>query len=127
MLLRAGAIGEAARALQHYLAPVLLVGQLGRIALGGDRDLLAVDHDGVLGRLDGPVEDAVHRVVLEQMSKGRRLVDVVDVDDVELGAALDGRTQDVAADAPEAVDRETSHETSRGVGLHRLRDPERQA
>src|SRR6266851_508537 len=46
------------------------------------------------------------------MSKGLRLVDVVDVDDVELGAPLDRRAQDVAADAPEAVDRDASHETS---------------
>jgi len=69
----------------------------------------AVDDHRVLGRLDAAAEDAVHGVVLEQVGEGRGLVDVVDQDDVEVRAALDGSAEDVAPDPAEAVDGETSH------------------
>jgi len=44
---RAGAVGEPAEHSSTILAAVLLVRQLGRIALCGDRDLRAVDQTRV--------------------------------------------------------------------------------
>ena len=127
VLLRVHPVGETARALEHDVAAVLLVRKLGRIALGGDGDLLAIDDDRVLERLDLALENPVHRVVLEEVRERLRLVDVVDVDDVEVHPALDCGAEDVATDASEAVDRDPSHEASVSEGLHRLRDPQRQA
>ena len=45
MLLTPLAIGEEAGAFEHQLDAVGLVRQLGRIALGGDLDALAVDDE----------------------------------------------------------------------------------
>ena len=109
MLLGIRPVGEAAGAFQRDFDAVLLVGQLSRIAPRRHRDLLAVDHHRVLGRVDRAVENPVHGVVLEEVGERLRLVDVVDQDDVEARAALERGAQDVATDPAEAVDGETSH------------------
>ena len=47
VLLKAGAIGEPPGRFQGDLAAQLLPGQVGRVFLGRDRDLLAVDDDAL--------------------------------------------------------------------------------
>src|SRR5881392_3388757 len=42
-------------------------GELGRVSLGQDAELLAVDGDAVVGGLDLGLEYAVDRVILQQM------------------------------------------------------------
>ena len=111
-------LGEAARALEHDVDAVLAVGQLAGIALGRDGDALAVDDHRVLSGLDLAVEDAVDRVVLEEVRERRRLVDVVEQGHLEVRPALDGSAQDVAADASEPVDGEAGHVVRLLEGRH---------
>jgi hypothetical protein len=46
----------------------------------------------------------VDGVVCEEMREGRGIGDVVDGDDLQIGASLVGRAHEAAADAAEAVD-----------------------
>src|SRR5919201_967647 len=57
-----------------------------------------------VARLDLLAERAEHRVVLEQVRHCRRVAEVVDRHDLEVAAALQVRTEEVATDAAEAVD-----------------------
>ena len=119
VLLGVGLGSEPARALQRHLHAVLLVRQLGGVPLRADRDAVAVDHHRVLGGLDRAVKNPVHRVVLEHVCKGLRLVDVVQQHHVEITrAALDGSAEYVAADASKAVDGEASHVLEPPWGRH---------
>jgi hypothetical protein len=77
--------------------------ELGRVALGEDLELLAVDDDGVLGGGDLVLEVAEDGVVLEQVGEGRRGGEVVDGDEFDVRVA-DCGAEDVASDAAEAVD-----------------------
>jgi len=72
--------------------------------LGERLDRRAVDDDVVVVVLDGRVEAARDRVVLQQV--GERLVvgEVVHCDDLEVGALGESGAEVVAADAAEAVD-----------------------
>ena len=55
-------------------------------------------------RLHVLAERAEHRVVLEQVRHRLRVAEVVRRDDLEVAAALQVRTEEVAPDAPETVD-----------------------
>src|SRR5262249_6737230 len=78
--------------------------EVGRVALGDELDLVPVDGDRVVTRLDRYVEIAEHRVVLEQMRHRLRVADVVRGHDLEVAALLELGAQEVPADAAEAVD-----------------------
>ena len=84
VLLQAGAIGEPAGRLERDLAAELLPRQGGRVFLGRDRDLLAVDHDALLARLDRSLEPPLHAVVLEQERQVLGVRQVVDRHDVKI-------------------------------------------
>ena len=88
---------QAARAykqvcrLDDDLDTELLPGQIGGVALGADLDGLAVDDDAavVVGHLTG--EAAEDRVVLEQVGQGLVVRQVVDGDNLDIGALLEGQ------------------------------------
>ena len=67
-------------------------------------DRSAVDDERVVGVLDGALEGAVGGVVLEQERVRRRVDEVVDGHDLDVGAALDDRLERLATDAAETVD-----------------------
>ena len=65
----------------------------------------AVDEEGTVGDLDGAAEAAVDGVVLEEVSERLGVGEIVDRDDVEVGAAaLEDGAEHEAADAAEPVD-----------------------
>ena len=84
VLLEVGLLGEPAGQLQGHLAAQGLPREVGRVLLGGDLDVLAVDDQAAFGGLDGPLELALDAVVLEQQSKVLGVREVVDRDDIEL-------------------------------------------
>ena len=98
------ALGEEAGRLDHDVGAEIAPGQRGRVALGEDLDLLAVDRDRVLARLDLAREAAEDRVVLEQVGQRGGVREVVEGDEVEVGAGGVGGPEEVAADPAEAVD-----------------------
>src|SRR5690606_30863894 len=78
--------------------------QVGRVALLGQADAVAVDHQGVAVDRHVALEAAAHGVVAQHVGQVVRLEQVVDGDDLDVTEILDRRTQDVAADAAEPVD-----------------------
>jgi hypothetical protein len=98
------ALGEEAGRLDHDVDAEVAPRQLRRIALRERLDLAAVDDQRVPGRLDGGREAPVDGVVLEQVRERLVVRDVVDGDDLDVGAGLVRRAEDIAADAAEAVD-----------------------
>src|SRR6201999_919788 len=78
--------------------------QGGRVALGEDLELGAVDHDRVALDLDLAREAPEDRVVLEEVGHRPRVDEVVDGDELEVGSRRVCRAEDVAPDAPEPVD-----------------------
>ena len=96
---------EEAGAFERNVDAEVLPRQLGRVALGGDLDGAVADADGVALDRHSPREAAVHRVVTQQMRVGLDRSQVVDADDLDIGASrLGDGAQDVAADAAEPVD-----------------------
>ena len=78
--------------------------QLARVALLEDADRLAVDGDGLLVEGDLAGETAEDRVVLEQVSQGLVVRQVVDGDNLGVRTGSQQGAEEVAADAAEAVD-----------------------
>ena len=103
-----GAGAEAARGLDHDVDAELRPRQLRGVALGGDDDPVAVDLDEAVVAADGAREAAVDGVVGEQVRERGGVGDVVDGDDLEIGAALEGGAQHAPSDAAEAIDADTS-------------------
>src|SRR5208337_3865436 len=97
-----GRVGKVAGRLDDHLCAYIGPGQLGGVALGPHLDLLAVDRDKVLARLDLIGQIAQDRVVLEQVSQRRRAGQIVDGDKLDIFVAKRG-AQNVAANAAEAV------------------------
>src|SRR5918996_1579595 len=81
--------------------------QLLRVAHREHLEGVAPDLDAVVGHLDVVVEPPEHRVVLEQVGHRVDRAEVVDRHEVDVGADLGGRPEEVAADAAEAVDPHT--------------------
>ena len=104
------AVGEEAGAFQRDVDAVGGVRQLGRVALGGDVDALAVDDHVVAVGVDFAREGAVDAVALEQQGVGLGVGEIVDRDQLEPAVGpLEDRARDEAADAAEAVDRNFGH------------------
>jgi hypothetical protein len=102
VLRRASAVGETAGRLDHDLCAEAVPGERRGIALGRDRDLHAVHHDGGIPGLHLTRVLAVHRVVLEQVRQGLRVRQVVDSHDLDL--AVPRRPEHQSSDAAEAID-----------------------
>ncbi len=106
-VLLAGIEGEEeAGGFNHHVGIHFVPLQVGGIALGGEADFLAVDHQVVAFHAHRAVEAAMHRVVLQHVSQVVRLEQVVDGDDLqvfELGFLRHG-AEHHAADAAESID-----------------------
>ena len=98
------AVGEETGGLDDDLDAQVAPGQLGGVAVGEDLDVLAVDDDAVVIVGDFTVETAEDGVVLEQVSEGLVVRQVVDRHDLEVRLLLEGGAEEVAADTTEAVD-----------------------
>ena len=95
---------EEAGALQHNVNADLAPGEVRRVFLGQDLDLLAIHGDGSLVGLDGvALVTALRGVIFQQVGKHFRAGEVVDRDDlVTLGAEHLAERQ--AANAAKAID-----------------------
>ena len=93
---------EQTGGLHHVLRAQLTPGNVGGVALGVDGDLLAVDHDGVLGGRDLTLELAVHGVVLQHIGQIVSGAQVVDAHDLNVGM-VDAGTEDHTADPAKPV------------------------
>jgi hypothetical protein len=116
MALGVGPRTEVAGRLDDDVDVQLRPWQRAEIVLAEDSDLVPVDgHDvAVTGDLAGKAP--VDRVVLEQLGEHGGIGDVVDGNDVEIGAALERGAQNAAADAAETVDSDASrHGCSPGI------------
>src|SRR5471032_3024172 len=78
--------------------------QLGGIAFGDDLNRAAVDLNRVGARAYFTLEDAVIRIVLEQMRALAGAREIVDGSDLDVGIVLDQRFGEITADAAKAVD-----------------------
>ena len=98
--------GEQAGAFQDDIDAEALPRQLGRIALGDDADAIIVHHQAVAVDPHRAGELAVRGVVLQEVSVGRGVAQVVHRDELQpvLLAALVVGAQHHAADAAESVD-----------------------
>ena len=85
-----------------YLVPLQVCGVL----LCGDADGVAVDNQQALldVSLDGALELAVHRIVLEHVSQVVYRAEVVDADNLILVGLRAGSTENHTTDTTEAVD-----------------------
>ena len=95
---------EEARGLEDDVDAEVGPRQVGRVALGEDLDLLAVDHEAVVVAFDRARIAAVGRVVAQQVRERGVVGDVVDGDPLDVGLRGLAGAEDVAADAAEAVD-----------------------
>ena len=94
---------EQTGGLDNVLSAQLAPGQISGVALSGDRDLLAVDNDGILSGLHSALEDTVHGVILEHVGQVVGRAKVVDADDLDFGVVQAG-TEDHTANAAKTVD-----------------------
>ena len=84
--------------------PVDAPGQIGGVTLRQHLDVLAVDDDALVIVGDLALEATRDRVVLQQVSEGLVVGEVVNGDDLDVRALLESSAEEVAADAAEAVD-----------------------
>jgi hypothetical protein len=104
MALGVGARTELAGRFDHDVDAEVRPWEVGGVALRerADLEVSGLD-DAVLGG-DRAREATVDRVVGEEVGERGSVGDIVDGDDLDVGAGLDGRTHDAASDAAEAVD-----------------------
>ena len=88
----------------HDVGPDVAPRQLRGVLLGEDLELVAVDDQPVLADLDLALVGAEDGVVPEQVGEHLVVDQVVDPDEVDFGARRFRGAEQVAADAPEAVD-----------------------
>ena len=96
--------GEEARRLEHDVDAEVTPRQRRRIALGEQLELEVPRAEGVGAERDLLAERAEGRVVAKQVRHRLRVAEVVRRDDLEVAAPTQVRTEEVAPDAPEAVD-----------------------
>ena len=104
MLLCPFAVGEEPGRLEHDVDAQLAPWKRGRVALGQHLDVDVAGADRAVTDLDLLPERPERRVVAQQMRHGLRVAEVVRRDDLEVAAALQMRTEEVAADPAESVD-----------------------
>ena len=97
-------LGEEARRLDHDVDAEVAPRECLGVALGQHRQRVVADLDPVLGGRDLLGQHAHDRVVLEEVGHRVERAEVVHRDEVDVGAAFLRGTEEVAADAPEAVD-----------------------
>ena len=98
------AVGEEAGRLEHDVDAEVAPGKCRRIALGEDPHLLAGRLQDAVGELDLALERAERRVVAQEVRHRLRIAEVVQRDDLEVGAERVLRAEEVPPDAAEAVD-----------------------
>ena len=98
------AIGEEARGLDHDVDAEVAPWQCTRVTLGEHLQLLAVDKDAAVGRLDFARVAPEDRVVVEQLGECLGVGQVVRGDPFDVGVSGLSGAEDVAPDAAEAVD-----------------------
>ena len=97
-------VGEEAGGLNDNLNTELAPRQVGGVTLSEHLDVLAVNDDTLVVVGDLTLEAARDRVVLQQVSEGLVVGQVVHGDDLDVRALLEGGAEEVTADAAEAVD-----------------------
>jgi len=102
------ALGEQAGRFDHDIDTEVLPRQLRRVAFRTNLDVVAIDDQVAACHADRARKLAVRGVVLGQVGIGLGIAEIVDRDDPDrVGAVVFvQRTQDVAADAAVAVDRD---------------------
>ena len=95
-------VGEASGRLNDYINSKSSPGQTCRIAFSKYFDRLAVDHNRIFFGFDFGVQDAVDRIVFEQMGQGFCIRQVVDCYDFQRRVGH-SRPKCVAADAAKPV------------------------
>ena len=96
-------VGEEAGGLNDNLNTELAPRQVGGVTLSEHLDVLAVNDDTLVVVGDLTLEAARDRVVLQQVSEGLVVGQVVHGDDLDVRALLEGGAEEVTADAAEAV------------------------
>ncbi len=100
-----GAGREPSGGFEHDVDAELAPRESGRIALGQNFHLVAVDDELPLAVLDVAIEASVDRIVLEEVGESLRVGEIVHRDEVEVSdARLLSSAEDLAADAAEAID-----------------------
>ena len=112
-----GGLGEPAGGLHDDLRAEISPGQAGRVALLEHPDDLVADGDGVVAGPDADAEPPGHRVVGQQVGQHGRAGQVVDRDDLQGRALVQGRAQEVAADPSESVDPDSGRHCVRSCSL----------
>src|SRR5215216_7449457 len=102
MLARPLAVGEPSVVFNDEIDSEILPGQLFGIFRRENLDRLAVNQDPIFLRLDGALEHAMDRIVLEQMRERLCVGEVVDCDELEF-LVVQRRTKYVPSDAAEAI------------------------
>ena len=102
------AVGEDARRLDDEVDSERLPRKFLRVADLEHLQNLAVDADSVVGCRDRVRQDTENRVVLQQVRHRLQRTEVVDRDDLDVGAARLNRAEEVAPDTSEAVDTHTN-------------------
>ena len=105
VLLGGVGVGEPSGRLEHQIDAQVLPRERGRILLGEDANLVAVDGDRTVFGADLAGIRPVDRVVLEQVRQRFGVRQVVDRHELDVRNFLQARgAQDLPSDAPEAVD-----------------------
>ena len=104
VLLGTFAIGEEARRLEHDVDAEVAPRERGRVALGEHLHLLAGGAKDAVGELDLTLERAEVRVVAQEVRHRLRVAEVVQRDDLEVGAECVLGAEEVPPDAAEPVD-----------------------
>src|SRR5262249_31606945 len=110
-------IGEDPGALEDDVDAEIAPRQRGRVLLGEDPDLAAVDDDRLVAGSDVAVVGAVRRVVLEEQGVHLGVDQIGDGDHLDGRGAFDERLERLATDPPEAVDTDTGGHGSDLLGV----------
>ncbi len=98
------ALGEEAGRLDHHVDAQVAPRQVLRVALREHLEHIVADSDAVLVHLDRRGECTKDRVVLQQVGHLIERAEVVDADEIDVGAPLLGGAEEVAANAAKAID-----------------------
>ena len=94
--------GEDSRRLNDIVDLIGSVREVCRVTLRGDGDLPTIHNESVLRRSHAPIEAAVNRVELEEVSEGSRVSEVVNRNDLHPCAILKN-TKYIAANSAKAI------------------------